>query len=283
MLFYPSMNHSRLNGRPWRPDLWVGRAMTNPHYPVREVTGEELMDSGAFQVRDLAQRETPNFALDRQIKAARGRRPRLVHYDCLLGVDEALEGGRRVKRRGSEESAAEAVRLTIEGAEAYARRALEVEGGFAYSAQGATIPQYLRCADALLEILDPSRDWLALGGFCIIGRNTTLIPQFLQTLAEVAPRAKRRGVQRLHLLGVTTVRALPQAAAIARREGLEISTDSSSIEVNSVMGKVFEGGWRKVYGPADKPRGPDILPGQYHPAELGEANVRRFTAWVESI
>ena len=45
----------------------------------------------------------------------------IVTYDQLLGVDEAIVNGKRVKRRGTERTAAPAVAATLESAHYYHR------------------------------------------------------------------------------------------------------------------------------------------------------------------
>lgn len=289
--FYPSKTNNLLNGLPFEPELIDARVMVNPHYPVAVASGPRVVcDSGAFQERDMLRRLTPAQALDRQLAfersvARNGQRrfpggfEAVVSYDQLVGVDEALEGGKRVKRRGNEETAAEAVAQTIASAELYHRERYRVAGAVAYAAQGATLRQYLACVRTLLELAGP-RDWLALGGFCIIGMQPSLKPLFAAVCREVAPLMRRKGLRRAHILGVCVTDALTDARAAFEAEGVEVSTDSSSIEMNSTMGRSWSedhmrGGtspWRQVYGPADK----GVL---YQVAELSIANIRRFASW----
>lgn len=129
--FYPGKNHGRLNKRPFAPEIVDRRVMVNPHYPNLLNNGEGLplapgtlavCDSGAFQERDMLRRLSADAAMDRQIGFERRLREEtgddfffeaIVSYDMLTGVDEAIVNGRRVKRRGDEASAAEAVEATI--------------------------------------------------------------------------------------------------------------------------------------------------------------------------
>lgn len=296
VLFYPAKVNDTLNGLPFEPERAAGmRAMVNPLYPATVAPGTRVVcDSTAFQT--MLERLTPRQALDRQLAYERsttrdGRRrfpdgfEALVSYDMLVGVDEAIEERdgelAPVKRRGTEETAAEAVRQTIASAEVYHRERHRIAGAVAYAAQGATLRQYMGCVRALLDLLGP-RDWLALGGFCIIGMQASLKPFFLAVCREVAPLAHRAGIRRVHVLGVCVVDVLLAARAIFAAEGIEFSTDSSSLELNSIMGRVWSeehllhqrSPWKQVYTAEQKGAG-------YKPAELAEANVRRFAAWCE--
>lgn len=306
MILFPSQLGETLNGRPHRMDRRFGRAMLNPHY--RNVTvdpfSEILVDSGAFQKKDMINRLTPEQAFKRQRRFEFDRRPidgrpwRFVTYDCLRGVDEALieteSGISRIKVRGSEETAREAVHLTVEAAEYYASRAEDVEGGIAYSAQGATIRQYMACVRQLLALARPGKDWLALGGFCILGVNRKLLPQFLETCELVAPLAHQRGLEQVHVLGVAFPDALLPASAIFRKWGLRFSTDTSGFELQAVNGKEWNaanigdcsgrrrgGPYLHRYSKAQKYSGPAPTPlGMYNPCELLALNLSRFIEWA---
>ena len=300
MIFFPSKNRNALNGLPFDPEEITGTAMVNPHYPSVSVAHgtEVLIDSGAFQARDLRRRLHPMEALDRQTAfasrlaaGARGLKLRVVTYDMLLGVDEALTAdGERVKRRGDARTAAGAVTQTMWSASLYAERreALRRAGvGLCFAAQGATVEQYLRCTRALLDVMEEG-DWFAFGGFCIVGMQPSLKPQFVATVAAVLPLLAARGIRRAHILGVCVHDALLAAAALGRAHGVVLSTDSSSIEVNSVHGKVWDaahmensprgGPWRKVWGKEAK-----RAPGGYHPCTLALANIERFAAWARGL
>src|SRR5687767_282083 len=115
MDFYPGKNNNALNALPFEPELVTGRVMVNPHYPVDVLAGARYkIDSGAFQERDMLFRLQPWTALDRQLRMEAqieysghdGYAEDIVTYDMLAGVDEALIDGKRIKRRGTEQTAA---------------------------------------------------------------------------------------------------------------------------------------------------------------------------------
>ncbi len=294
-LFIPSKTHDHLNGREFSPESITGTCMVGPHHrSVSVAQGIKVRcDSGAFKVDDMIRRLRPAQALRRQLKfeasLTRQGRPRfpdgfeyIVTYDMLVGVDEALVDGQRVKRRGSEESAEPAVKATIAAARLYHRARRFIRGGIAYAAQGVTPRQYLRCVRALLPLIQPGRDILALGGFCIIGMHPRLKPLFAEVCHEVAPLLRDHGVHEVHILGVFVNDALCVAAQEFGQFGIEVATDSSSVEVNSIMGKVWSeenmlrwkgaSPWEHVYTTEEK-----FI--SYHPAELAIDNIRRASAW----
>lgn len=306
MIIIPSKNHDWLNYRAQDVDRRFGRAMVNPHYQSISVCprAEILVDSGAFQKKDMQNRLTPEQAFKRQRKFEYDRRPpdgrpwRFVSYDCLRGVDEELvqtaSGVSRIKTRGSATTAAPAVALTIEAAEYYRKRADDVEGGIAYSAQGATVEQYLACVRALLDLARPGKDWLALGGFCIIGMQRSLLPQFLETLLQVAPLVRVAGLEQIHVLGVAFPDALVPAAAICRREGIRFSTDTAGFELQAINGCEWDernigdrtgrrrgSPYRHIYGPEQKWNSVSPTPsGHYNPGELLVQNLERVIEWA---
>lgn len=286
MDFYPSKNNNALNGRAFAPDTVTGRAMVNPHYPVQLATSTAyLIDSGGFQERDMLARLQPWQALDRQLRLEAqieygghdGHAEGVVTYDMLCGVDEAIVDGVRVKRRGTEATAAPAVAETIRSAHYYHSQRDRIRGAILYAAQGATPRQYLACVAELLPLMRPGRDALAMGGFCIIGMQPSLKPLFAETLRATLPLLRSAGITRAHVLGVTVADCVRLAAAEGKAHGIRMSTDSSSIEINSIMGKIWsDGRWTKHFDKADKYR-------HYHPADLALTNIRSYHDWSQSL
>ncbi len=286
MDFYPSKNNNALNRRVFTPDAITGRAMVNPHYRVALASQTRyIIDSGAFQERDMLQRLQPWQALARQLRLEAqiefdghaGYAEALVTYDMLVGVDEAIIDGKRVKRRGSEETARPAVDETLRSAHYYHSQRDRIRGAIAYVAQGATPRQYAACVADLLPLLRPGHDWFAFGGFCIVGMQPSLKPVFAETLRAVLPMLHSARIRRAHILGVTVADCVKLAAAEGKRHDIHMSTDSSSIEINSIMGKVWnDGRWTKRYDKIDKYR-------HYHPTDLAHANIQRYDQWSTAL
>jgi len=277
------------------------RALVNPLYANLLDLGEgvpllpgtrTMCDSAAFQEVAEEDRVTPDFAFDRQMLFEQRLRDEgcgsdfcfeaVSTYDWLAGVDEAIVDGKRVKRRGTPETGARAVEATIEAAKVYHKRRGEVRGAIAYAAQGVSVAQYVECVRVLLELARPGRDWLALGGFCIIGMQRSLIPQFVETCRRVAPMCAARGIKRVHFLGVTVVDALQHAAPIFAQYGIEVSTDSVAMERTAINGQEWHEDHmtrRRGASPLLHRWGKEEKQIEYHPAELAVANIRRFTTW----
>jgi hypothetical protein len=309
-LFYPGKVHGTLNGRRFAPETAADlRAMVNPFYPnILESGGVGIplapgtlavCDSQAFQQwqtriigkrRTKRERMTPWEAIDAQIAFEQRLRDdgcgpsfnfeAVVTYDKL--VDEAVVNGKQVKRRASEVDAEGMVEETLRSAYVYKYREADFAGAIAYAAQGATLRQYMDCVRELLTLMRPGKDWLALGGFCIIGMHPTLKPLFVAVCREVAPLLKACGIHRAHVLGVCVCDALREAAAIFAEYGIEFSTDSTSMEQNGLMGKVWDedhmtttakgSAFVKRFVKADKKV-------NYHPADLAMRNIAKFTRW----
>jgi hypothetical protein len=314
MYFYPSKNNNRLNRIPFTPECMTGsvkRVMLNPHYPVTTAKGtKKIFDSGAFQELDMKDRLTPKQALARQLSMNDLVRFRsedydnhaeaFITYDMLVGVDEALidvrtgepivapvelylkwgwkpEEIKRVKRRGSEELARPAVAATLESAAYYASQRQRIPGAIAFAAQGATPDQYVNeCVIPMFDVMQPG-DWFAFGGFCIIGMQPSLKPLFMETVSRVLPLLVKKGIARAHVLGVCVADMVKYAADQGRKHGVVMSTDSSSIEINSIMGKVWnDGKWMKVYEKEQKYV-------DYWPTPLAHENIKRFSEWSASL
>lgn len=264
----------------------TGKVMVNPHYPVDVRRGTRYkIDSGAFQERDMLARLQPWTALDRQLRMEAqieygghdGWAEDVVTYDMLAGVDEAIVDGQRVKRRGTEETAQQAVYETIRSARYYKTQEARIRGGIAYAAQGVTPTQYLECVKAILPLIRPERDALAFGGFCIIGMVPSLKPVFYATLDLVLPLLRDNGITRAHLLGVTVADAIEKAVQAERRYGVRLSTDSTGPERCAIFGRGYSNG-RQVarYTKAQKYI-------DYHPATFAIENIRDYHTWMEAL
>jgi hypothetical protein len=287
MLFYPSKCNNALNRRPFLPELQCGRAMLNPNYPVQLARPVPAMcDSGAFQDIDKGQRLLPWSALERQLRFERVVSATLpndwhfeaiVTYDQMLGVDEQVVDGKKIKRRGNEETARPAIAETLLAARYYARQRHRVQGRLCFAAQGATPRQYVEeCVVPLLDVMQPG-DWFAFGGFCIIGRVPSLKPVFAETVRAVLPLLAHKGIRRAHLLGIGVTDMVRLAAELGRQHGVVMSTDTSSIEINSTMGRVFDGGrWEHRYTKEQKYTA-------YHPCDLSHANLLRYDAFCAAL
>jgi hypothetical protein len=111
------------------------------------------------------------------------------------------------------------------------------------SCQGVTVDQYAACAAEVLRHARPG-DWLGLGGWCILGRNRSWLPEFAATLRAVLPTASAAGLGHVHLFGVLFLPALGWLAWEADRHGLSCSTDSATPIVAATRGDPRKAGMR---------------------------------------
>lgn len=286
--FYVSKNHDRLNGRPFTPEFISNHLCLNPMYKTSiERPVHILTDSGAFQDVDSATRLSFSDALDRQLeyeKRVGYVSEYIVSYDRL--VDEQLIDGEKTKQRWGFDAAEEAVIETVAAARYLASKRRQLHPRkLILSSQGVTIEQYVRCAREIINTMETS-DCFGFGGFCIIGqrRNSTtpdgctFPEQFVQIFEQVVPMLAASRVSRAHVFGVSYLPALRQIIPIAKRYGIALSIDTSSIEVNSVIeGKVWsDQGFKTKLGRKWKYTGPDPIPdGHWHPNVLAHENIAR--------
>lgn len=290
MLFFPSKCHDTLNGKPFNPEHYVERAMINPKYPIDELltTCNVRQDSGAFQDIDNGVRLKPEDAIKRQLfQVSRIRfvsgnkefRPSATCiYDQMAGVDEKIVNGRKVKCRGTEESARIAVRETIKAATAYHNARCVINTPIMFACQGINTEQYIDCAKSMSSMFSPD-DIFAFGGFCIIGRQKKLIPLFIETYVKTLNYLREyTSIREVHILGVTVPDLMPFVSDEATKRGMISGVDSSSIEVNSVNGSVFnDGKWAyNKYSKSDKYT-------NYHPCDLSISNILSFNNYLEGL
>jgi hypothetical protein len=211
-------------------------------------------------------------------------------------VDERYDAvtDERVKARGTVDTAAKAVAISIENAHYYGAHRSCLPGPIAFAAQGASPDQYEYCVDQILPLFQPG-DILALGGFCIVGMKPEYKAQLLEVSRRVFTKLNKLGIKRAHLLGVAVSDMVFRVGQIANEHGVSLGFDSSSIEVNSVLGKIWEpkqasyvqmfdipycnrqvADWTKVYGKIDKKV-------RYHPADLAHDNINKYTQWLDTL
>lgn len=212
------------------------RMLTAAHRPPAMPPSQEdwLLDSGAF-TDSPEKRLTPEQALERQLKYEQKaskcwgegwQATRLVSYDLL--IDETWTNGKKSKRRWTLGKGEWAVEKTVGAAHYLAsQREAIAPRGLILSVQGVDAMQYAACAEQVLRVAKPD-DWIGLGGWCILGRYTSYLPTFWQSLYLTLPMVKAAGVGHVHIFGVLYQPALGGLLWIADREGLTVSTDSTA-------------------------------------------------------
>lgn len=306
MDFYPAKNNDRLNTRPFHPESIAGRVMVNPRYPVRQLARvapwwcercrafhtfpKVRCDSGAFQ--DVGKRRmTPWQALAAQLRFEEQLRwwlgDEAFHfevvfiYDDPAGVDEAVVDGKKIKVRGTEQSAALAVQNTLDAARYYASQRDRIRGAIGWVGQGIDAAQYLGCVGAMLPLMRPG-DVFAFGGFCILGRMPArMTATFEETVGLVTPLARGAGLTSFHLLGVMYAPGVEFASALGERLGVSFATDGSGPEQAACIGgrgysagRQVDLGWRPEHKYQD---------GGYHPCDLALENIRSYSGWAAGL
>jgi hypothetical protein len=92
-------------------------------------------------------------------------------------------------------------------------------------AQGVDAIQYADCARDVLSVCDPL-DWFGFGGWCILGRQQGMLPEFWRTIRLVVPRVYEAGLRHVHLFGVLWEPPLAGLLWLCDEYGLSMSTDS---------------------------------------------------------
>lgn len=292
--FYPSLTHDTLNGIDFKPCAINGRIMLNPKYPAYEfdLTALAISDSGAFQ--EIAERLKAVEALRRQLRFRHNIRIRrnaphwnfeaLCIYDQMGGVDEKIivVNGRKkkIKQRGTYETAQIAIAQTLEAAYIYAINRKHIQCPIMFIGQGINPDQYIdECLKPMLQYIQPG-DYFGFGGFCIIGKVPSLKPVFYETFARALPILLDHGIERVHILGVCVVDAIQEAMKIARPyTTLAISSDSASPETNGArFGKGFvDGKWQPLF---ENSSAKWI---RYHPGQLALENIAAYVKWTKTL
>lgn len=206
-----------------------------------------IQDSGAFS-DSWDTRLSLSAAWDRQVAHAEkhGYGDQVTHrasYDLL--IDETWQDGKRSKKRWTYEDAADAVQATIAASQFAAAKRDNI--GLIQSAQGVEPDQYLNCVQQIVPYIDPARDKLGLGGWCILGMRRELMPVFYETVQRVIPFVAQQGIKSVHIWGVIYPPALGLLLWWADQHGIEVSTDSTSPALQVVWGCWGYAEWQRPF------------------------------------
>jgi hypothetical protein len=204
-----------------------------------------IQDSGAFS-DGPKHRLSYADARRRQIEHARyyrysGQVSHVASYDLL--IDETWANEFRHKERWSEEAGKFAVKQTV-GAAQYLDQHRTSGIGCIMSAQGVTPPQYVDCALEVLKYVDPDQDIFGLGGWCILGKQPSLLGVFRETIGQVIPLLAEHKVQRVHIWGVCFAEALGELLYLCDQHRVKLSTDSIGPSTRPTKGEWGYASWR---------------------------------------
>lgn len=288
-MFYPSKVYRGTKTYPYFPEKINGCAMANPIYKITlwdTINKPKVIcDSGAFQDIDKHMRLTPENALIRQKKyetflqniyGQNWKFEAICIYDQMIGVDEAIEDGKKIKKRGTVESAKLAVQDTLNSAAYYKSQEQYIET-LMYIAQGIDRKQYIGCVEELM-CLSRTTDYFGFGGFCIIGRQRKqMLPLFFDVFENVMPILQKKGIKRAHLLGVCLPEAVQFAVRTAKKFNIVVSTDSSAPEVNAIA---FGKGYNEDARPSVRLGDKWI---DYNPIYSALHNITIYSEWMNNL
>lgn len=184
-----------------------------------------LLDSGAFS-DPIVKRLTPELALLRQLKWEQSASKKLgftwishaiASYDLL--IDEVWIGNHKIKQRWSIEAAASAVETTVDATKYLASQRQYLQSRhLVLGCQGVDASQYRCCVERVLAYAE-SGDHIGLGGWCVLGRFTSWLPMFYETLHECIPLIAQSPVRHVHIYGVLLELALAPLLWMADQMG----------------------------------------------------------------
>ena len=226
---------------PGRTAIKLGQKITAtkiPSYGDVNLTQSKLLyDSLAFTDVLTNSRVSLKEALDRQLTTLNqipvAKETLIVSYDRL--IDEKFINGTRRKLRWTIEEGEQAVFETIEAAKYLDLQRERLQGKtLVQSCQGVDALQYKECVEQILKYCK-SNDIVGLGGWCILGRQSSYLPIFEETIAQIIPLIAKRNIQKVHIFGCTWYKDRKKQKAplstlfrICKNYGISVSTDSTS-------------------------------------------------------
>ncbi len=212
-----------------------------------------LYDSLAFTDVLTNSRVTPDVALTRQLETlsklrSKPRETLIVSYDRL--IDEKFIDGKREKQRWSVKEGELAVAQTVSAVAYLNSQRQRLKGTtLVQSCQGVDDRQYFDCVGKVLPFCR-NIDVLGLGGWCILGRQSSYLPIFYKTMNAVIPLIAESGIKRVHIFGVTwykqrggsVVAPLPYLLRLCDKYALNLSTDGTSPIGNALWKNIKKSG-----------------------------------------
>jgi len=251
MMIYISKTGNTLNGRQYAPEIITPRICLNPLYPNVDVGHgcEILLDSGAYQ--DEENRVSFDDAYKRQVKFQERIRIKaryIVSYDKIGDREISMQANRYL------------LELEIPN---YQDKILVV--------QGTSKEEYSKCLKELLDLSKTHKFILGFGGVAKAGMIKNIEMKLYSSILENIEYFKT--VKRIHIFGCFTERILKTVSNLLPH--CELSCDTASCEMRSVMGNVFDSGkWVKTYERNQKYV-------DYQPCDLALDNVRRSIGYYE--
>lgn len=250
-MIYISKTGNKLNGKPYSPELITPKLCLNPLYPNVIIGSgcEILLDSGAYQDEDI--RLSFEGAYQRQVLFQQRigfKAKYIVAYDKMGNME-----------------------VTIEADKFLLNRILPEQQEKILVVQGSTDSEYSECLCELLTLYSKQSFVIGFGGVAKAGINKSIELRLYNAIKENIETISN--VKHIHIFGCFTTRILKTVCALL--PDCEVSCDTASCEMRSVMGNIFvSGNWIKTYERVNKYI-------DYHPCELALDNVRRAIGYYE--
>lgn len=255
MIVYVSKTKDTLNRKELNTEVHSDYICLNPKYPNVTIKKDVrvLIDSGAFQDTEAHKRVSFDDALKRQLELEKRVGlicERIVAYDFIGDSSRTMDANRYLVSKREELKPRQIVLMV----------------------QGCTVGEYKKCLQEALEIAKPF-DCIGFGGVALAGKDKRVRGKLVETLWSGIPAMRERGVKDVHLFGLGAFGVLRDIDRVFRSvcECFNVSCDTSTIEIASVMGRVLNPlteKWERVYTRADKYV-------NYHPCDLMHSNIKK--------
>lgn len=231
----------------------------NPNYPNITISNPKtklLIDSGAFQ--DLYYRTTFEKALHRQLELENKigiLSQKIVAYDKIKDANTTLESNKFLADRRDELSPRKLVLML----------------------QGKTTEEYINCFFSTLKYVE-NNDTIGIGGISQAGKNKRIRNILFDTIESLQEYMLDYNLKNLHVFGIGTFKIITEINNTVSKN-INLSFDTSSYEISSVMGKVFDLKNKtmiKVFEKEDK-----FI--KYHPCKLCIYNMLKIMELPEVI
>lgn len=258
MRIYISKTNDKINAKDIDQELLSEYICLNPNY--KSVTLKRnvnvLMDSGAFQ--DRTTRVSFQEALERQLALERKVgviSERIVAYDLIGDPDVTHQANVFLNSKRDELEPRQLV----------------------FMVQGKDFEECKQCFDNLYPMLKWC-DCVGIGGVALSGTRKAVRGKLVQIFEYIAPSIAYLGASDIHVFGVGSIKILDALCAINAKHGdaIDISCDTSSAEIRSVMGYVFNCDERKFVKTFTKAQKLT----EYHPCDITRTNIANLVQTI---
>lgn len=211
-----------------------------------------LLDSGAFQDTKKENRLSFENAVKRQFDTEiiiKKKSDYIVSYDFIDNYEITLEANKFLLQQNL------STRVPI------------------IMTQGLDLDEYIFCLNENIDIITNKNIILGLGGISKAGNNNKMKEKIFESIKYI----NKNNVKNIHLFGVGNIKLLKNIKNLLNKT-CNITCDSSTYEIQSVMGKILneEGKFIKCFSKEDKYI-------NYHPCDLTIENTKKAIKLIREI